>query len=133
MKYLPEILRKRLAFIAIREYAALSWCYYEHDVSPISDEQFDELCEWLRQEYANIKQWDINNYLDEAALAAGTGYHLTTKICGQTLDYAHNLLKEAKQRQQLVAAGAPTAGKLSVRKPAPADDEDDDLEALLGR
>lgn len=146
MQYLPSILRKRVAAIAIREYAALSYCYYEHNVSPRSDGEFDELCRWLLAEYDNIKKDDINDYLDRESLKAGTGFNIAGRVCGQTRDYAEQLLKEAEQRANMAKIGVESRGSLSVRDEPIAmkvvrkkraekiqDDDDDDLGALLGK
>ncbi len=85
---IPEIILPNIAFVAIRAYAAYSYLYYEHDISLVYDHEFDTLCEWLLRHYAELKYHDTNGYLDESALKAGTGYHLTGKVVGLTRKWA---------------------------------------------
>lgn len=88
-----------MAFVCIRAYAAHSYIYYEKDESIISDGDFDNLCKYLLKNYDWIKPFDLNNYLDKARLEEGSGYHIPAKICGQTLEYARDLLKEHKKQK----------------------------------
>lgn len=95
--YIPPCIEPRVAFIAIRAYAAYSYLYYQLDESLITDDEYDGLCKWLLANYSWVKPHDINNYLDEGRLQAGTGYDLT--IVGQTKDYAESLLKQDREKQ----------------------------------
>lgn len=88
----PPCIEKVVAFKAIQAYAAFSYAYYEKDVSLIDDQEFDALCRWLHNNFNWLKPHDINNYLDEDSLLAGTGYNVN--VIGQTRDHAEALIKQ---------------------------------------
>lgn len=85
---IPDCIRSRVAFVAIRHYAALSYLYYEEDFSAVEDHDFDALCKWLLDNYSWVKPHDINGYLSKSSLRAGTGFDIASKVCGQTRDFA---------------------------------------------
>lgn len=89
-------LRRQVATVLIRAYAAYSYLYYEKDESLLADDDFDKLCVYLLENLEWIKPYDLNNYLDEDSLFSGSGYHLVGKVVGQTKDYAELLLKDYK-------------------------------------
>lgn len=91
---IPSVIKSRVAFNAIRYYAALSYLYYELDYSAVEDHEFDELCKWLLENYSWVKKHDMNGYLNRARLKEGTGYHLNGKVIGQTKDFALAIKKE---------------------------------------
>lgn len=97
---IPAIILPNVAFVAIRAYAAYSYLYYELDESLVDDGNFDALCKWLLENYAAIKPHDLNGYLDKSALKAGTGYHLTGKVCGMTRKWAEELLAESRKKKR---------------------------------
>lgn len=98
----PKCIQDRVAFNAIRMYAALSYLYYEKDESPVSDGEFDKLCAWLQENWDWVKQHDLNGYLSKESLAAGTGFDVAKRVCGQTKEFAESLLtampKKPKKR-----------------------------------
>lgn len=117
-------LKQQVAFVCIRAYAAHSFLYYVKDSPVISDGDYDALCKFLLDNYEWIKPFDLNNYLDEGCLQAGSGFTIAQKVCGQTRDYALDLLKEHDARR--VAAKPKT-------KPKPTREvEDDDDFDLIG-
>lgn len=89
---IPDALRRRVAHIAISEYCALSYAYYEHDFPIATDAEYDALCKWLAANLDWLKCYDPDNYLDASSLTCGTGYNL--KLKGLTLEYAKRRLKE---------------------------------------
>jgi hypothetical protein len=95
----PAPIAKQVANVAVRAYAAHSYLYYAANESTISDAEYDDLCRWVLENYAWIKPYDINGYLDKSALEAGTGFNIAGKVTGMTLDYARGLLKQHKQNQ----------------------------------
>lgn len=107
-------LKQQVAFVCIRAYAAHSYLYYEKDESIISDREFDALCKFLLENYEWIKPFDLNDYLDRGSLEAGSGFAIASKVCGQTKDYALDLVKENKKKP-----------KRAKPKPAPVDDEEE--------
>lgn len=53
----------------------LSYLYYVHDISPTSDEFFDQLCKRLHSVFDDLEH--RHKYMiDKDALRAGTGYYL---------------------------------------------------------
>lgn len=86
-------LKQQVAFVCIRAYAAHSFLYYVKDSPVISDGDYDALCKFLLENYDWIKPYDLNNYLDAGCLKAGSGFTIAEKVCGQTRDYALDLLK----------------------------------------
>ena len=97
---IPSCVRPQVAHVAIKYYAAYSYLYYEKDASLISDGEFDELCKWLLKNYEWVKPFDLNDYLSESSLEAGTGFDIASRVCGQTRDLALMLLdkREAPPR-----------------------------------
>ena len=89
----PGLLQSRVAFNAIRMYAALSYLYYEKGESAVSDGEFDELCNWILANYEWIKPHDINGYISKSSMKAGTGFDIAAKVCGQTKEFAESLLQ----------------------------------------
>lgn len=71
--------------VLIREYAVHSWLYYDQDTSLICDGDFDKLCKYILDNFAAIKPHDINGYLTEDDMRAGTGMTVASKVCGMTL------------------------------------------------
>lgn len=112
-------LKQQVAFVCIRAYAAHSYLYYEKDSSVISDGEFDALCKFLLDNYEWIKPFDLNDYLDKGSLEAGSGFAIAGKVCGQTRDYALDLLKTEKKK--------PAKAK---PKPAPVDDEEEEFDLI---
>lgn len=92
MNLVPPCIEKFVAFKAIQAYAALSYAYYDKDISLVSDHDFDMLCRWMLENYDWIKPHDLNSYVDRDALEAGTGFNI--KVCGQTRDYADLLIAD---------------------------------------
>lgn len=90
---IPAVIQSRVAFNAIRMYAALSYLYYEKGESVASDGDFDDLCVWLLKNYEWVKPHDLNGYLSKSSLKAGTGFDIAAKVCGQTKDFAESLLQ----------------------------------------
>lgn len=93
---IPKILEHKYAHMAIKEFAVHSYLYYELDNPIVSDGEFDELENFICDNYSWIKPYDINGYLSENPImvkGAG-GSHLHGKVCGQTKDYAEGLLRE---------------------------------------
>lgn len=82
---------RQIAHIAMREYCLHSWLYYEKDESIIHDEDYDNLCKWLFDNYEWLQLFDMNNHLDLDLLDAGSGYNLT--IEGLTLMYCEKVYK----------------------------------------
>lgn len=97
---IPTSLIKVFANVAIRAYAAHSYLYYKKDTNIISDGEYDELCNWLAENYEWIKPHDLNDYLDLGQLICGSGFVTAEKVCGQTRDYAESLIAEPSSRQQ---------------------------------
>lgn len=87
----PTAIQPEVAFFAIRSYAALSYLYYERDISLVDDQSYDALCKWLLENWDWIKPHDLNNYLQKDALEAGTGFHLD--VTGMTRQWANDLAK----------------------------------------
>jgi hypothetical protein len=102
MSGVPSIIQSRVAFNAIRMYAALSYLYYERGESVASDADFDELCSFLLANYEWVKPHDLNNYLSKASLKAGTGYDISGKVCGQTKAFAESLLPAKSKKAEPV-------------------------------
>ena len=91
---IPEVLKSRVAFNAIRMYAALSYLYEVENASPAEDHQFDELCLWLTANYEWVKPYDINEYLpriDTGNPQIKSGMHCAHSVCGQTKEFAESL------------------------------------------
>ena len=105
MENLPETLAAKFAFCSIQAYAAHSYLYYDRNESLISDGEFDAICRWLEVNFGWVKPHDINGYLDQGKLAAGTGYGLN--VCGQTKNYAELLLQNAQKKGKTVPVKAP--------------------------
>ncbi|MCP4899866.1 MAG: hypothetical protein GY906_23100 [bacterium] len=58
-------------------YFMLSYAYYKHDVSPVPDHRYDEICRRLLERFDEIDdRLNLKRFVDTQALAAGTGYHL---------------------------------------------------------
>ena len=93
MKKLPYILQQKFAFVAIREYAAHSYLYYDKNESLISDAEYDQLCKWLLENLSWIKVHDMNGYLRKELLECGSGYNI--EVVGLTRQYAELLLKNS--------------------------------------
>lgn len=100
----PAFLQAKLAFVAIREYAAHSYLYYDKDSPIIEDHEYDALCKWLLENFSWIKPHDINNYIRKDMLECGSGYDI--KVIGLTKQYAellladHGIAKAAKQLEE---------------------------------
>ncbi len=94
----PAFLQKKLAFVAIREYAAHSYIYYEKDNSIISDAEYDALCQWCLKNFTWLKPHDLNNYLRKDMLECGSGYDIS--VIGLTKDYAELLLADHLEKQE---------------------------------
>lgn len=90
----PAVIEQEMATIAWRAYAAHSYLYYVKDEPILADEDFDQLCRFILKNFDWIKPFDLNDYLDEAALEAGTGYQIAEKVTGMTRDHAEGLLEE---------------------------------------
>ncbi len=102
MNGIPPIIQSRVAFNAIRMYAALSYLYYERAESVASDADFDDLCNFLLANYDWIKPHDLNDYLSKASLMAGTGFDIAGKVCGQTKAFAESLLPAKSKKAEPV-------------------------------
>lgn len=68
----PARARRSPVMEAAERYAIASVLYYRHHVSPMPDEEFDQLCHWLLE----VRAWEQVPWLEEASLRAGTGYTL---------------------------------------------------------
>jgi hypothetical protein len=90
---LPSRISNRVSHIAIREWAALGYLYETGDDSPASDEEFDELAQWITTNYSWLKPVDLNGYLPEDPAARKSAMGLGTKVVGQTRDYALSIEK----------------------------------------
>lgn len=113
----PQAVRAQVAVVLWRAYAAHSYLYYQRNTSIITDGDFDELCKYILENYDWIKPHDLNNYLDETALGAGTGFHLV--VVGQTRDYAEALLAKHNEATK-------------KKKPAKKKQPEIDLDDLIG-
>ncbi len=71
----------------IVRYLLASYLYYEEDFSPISDEEYDSLCQELLLELDSVTHW-ARYLIDKDALKAGTGYHLHGKMPGALIAQA---------------------------------------------
>ena len=94
---IPEVLRSRVAFNAIRMYVVFSYLYEVKDDSPAADYQFDELCIWLTENYDWVKPYDLNEYLpriDTGNPQIKSGSHCAHRVCGQTKEFAEQIRKE---------------------------------------
>lgn len=125
---IPEAILSRVAFIAIREFAAASYAYEVHSAPFVSDGEFDQLCAWLKANYAWVKPFDTNDYLDEGSLVAGTGMRAAKKVVGQTREYAEFCMGLRKTSSGGLCIGAEigSSAKQSKKK------KDRAIEDLLG-
>jgi hypothetical protein len=123
-------IKQKVANIVIREYVAHSYLYYEKDSPIIDDGQFDKLCKWIEENYDWIKPFDINNYLEESEIHAGSGFVAASKITGPTQRYAEYLLEGASlARDEKEGKETKHISKLYTKpRPKPKEvDEDDPL------
>lgn len=57
-------------------YLMASYLYYELDISPMSDSEYDEVCKRLLKWKKYVKHHPHYELLEDEALRAGTGYQL---------------------------------------------------------
>lgn len=91
MTDIPLSLQRQFANHAIRQYVVCSHLYYKHEISHITDAEYDQLCRWLCDNFDWIKPHDVNGYLDINSLLCGTGYHLN--LGGQHLKEAEAIVR----------------------------------------
>ncbi len=63
----------------IVKYLLATYLYYEEDFSPITDDEYDCICQELLLDFDDITHWS-RHLLDKESLKAGTGYHLFGKL-----------------------------------------------------
>ena len=69
-------------------YLTFSYLYYERDVSPIQDADYDRLCNYLQRQFDEVDH-PHKPLVDRESLKAGTGYHLkyTNMIRGAAVQW----------------------------------------------
>ena len=95
-KMIPKVLQKSIAFVSIRAFASLSYLYEVEGESPVTDEEFDELCKFLTDNYELFKPYDMNGYLPEREPDGSipkikSGFECANEVCGLTKEYALKL------------------------------------------
>jgi hypothetical protein len=62
--------------VAVAWWLMASYLYYHYDYSLLSDEYYDELCEYLKVNYSSLIH-PHKHLIDSEALEAGTGFYLS--------------------------------------------------------
>lgn len=60
----------------LHTYLMASYCYYQRDMSPLTDDAFDLLCKRLQTAYDSILDDPHAHLVDRDELEAGTGYYI---------------------------------------------------------
>lgn len=71
--YIQELARVKGTSILIPWFLLLSYCYYERDLSLVTDSFFDEMCRRMLAEWPTLRHPDKHR-ISEEDLSAGTGY-----------------------------------------------------------
>jgi len=93
-----EHIKNQVAFVVIRAYAAHAYIYYTLNDNIITDHEYDALWKFIQENYDWIKPFDLNNYLPPKNQQRSSCFEGVDRICGQTRDYAIDLLKEHKRK-----------------------------------
>ena len=91
---IPMVLRQDIAKLAIREFVAHSYLYYELANPVIPDSEYDNLEYWICDNQDWIRRYDTEGYLLDPMIKGVGGSHLYWKVKGEILKYAESLITQ---------------------------------------
>ena len=81
-------------------YLMASYLYYHEDKNYMMDFEFDELCQYMHDNFDQLKEARLFKLIKKEHLKAGTGFHLGKKDFPRSLimnaQYCYNVLQKRK-------------------------------------
>ena len=87
-------------------YLMSSYLYYICDKSYMLDEEFDELCRYLLDNFEDVKKVRLSGLLSEDALKSGTGYQLKESDYPKSLrsvaHYNYSIIEKKRETWEML-------------------------------